>query len=647
MKRKTYSQRILAAIFLAVTVAAAFLLAPILLLFPDEPSVSLQGPAVMAADTHHYALSTPVALLDGPSVRVERGRISIARSERSDTMSGTELHALLETGTADLVLDRAVLSIGNDADTDDTVPNSSKRPVQQIDLEAAPLARALRSLSFSQLAIRDSTLRLVVPGKAGPARYTFRDADIDLTLNRERTRLTAKGTVDFRGQRLSIDTKLTTPPQPDVKGLALPIQASITSSLLSTEFVGTLLLEPQPRLTADDAQLTISDVPAAARWMGLQWPDQPLVRAFKATGDFDWTQSVIAFQNASFGIDGDTATGTLSLNTRKTRPAIDGTLAFDTLDLTDRVRATSALLQPVLDTAAWIPEVARLSGRFSGLRFLSQIDADLRLSADRAKAGDLVFGRSAATISLRDGRLLADIAELQLTTGGRGSLQLNVDATKPVPTCKIRGSLKGFDVATASELVFDTAVLTGPGDVDVKLVGSGLTARAMLNSLDGSVRVSLPRGAELGLDINTLVSAALTAKSRQDDKARGQTTKPSDTNGNNLAAGFATTPADRLSERRAQMKAAWDAALRGRTRLTSAQAEIHLTDSRVDAKTFSALAPTGAKLDASGTFERDGRGLDVTFWLGMPDSSGKHGEHSKIMRLSGDRIAPEIDIMSQ
>ena len=53
----------------------------------------------------------------------------------------------------------------------------------------------------------------------------------------------------------------------------------------------------------------------------------------RVKGTLDWGAGVLTFSRATIAMDGNEGTGALALDTTKAIPSFDGTLAFDTLDL--------------------------------------------------------------------------------------------------------------------------------------------------------------------------------------------------------------------------------------------------------------------------------------------------------------------------
>ena len=141
-------------------------------------------------------------------------------------------------------------------------------------------------------------------------------------------------------------------------------------------------------------------------------------------------------------IDGNEAAGALVLNLAGERPLIDATLAFHALDLTpyaEAARSQSFLFDR--QTATW--SLFDLS-----FPLIRHVDADLRISAPKVALKGYGLGRGAATIAVRSGKLLADIAELELY-GGKASAQVTANTNEIVPRYTLRGKVENFDAGPA------------------------------------------------------------------------------------------------------------------------------------------------------------------------------------------------------
>lgn len=147
------------------------------------------------------------------------------------------------------------------------------------------------------------------------------------------------------------------------------------------------------------------------------------------------------------------------------------------------------------------PAVVRFPGALAGL------DLDGRLRVTELRLAGLSLGEAALRLSAQGGVLDAAnrVARFyQGRTEGRAGLDLTGDQ----PRVRLSQRLSGV---AAGPLLMDLAGqahVTGTGHAAVDLTAAGMTAQALLASLDGRVSLALHDGVVKGLDLEGLVRAA-------------------------------------------------------------------------------------------------------------------------------------------
>ena len=456
--------------------------------------LSLRGAAVFAASRDSYSLSAPVRLLEAPVIELASGTLSMPHSRTGLARSGEVLAMLITGKGARMTLDNATFTVDFTTNEATFVQGSTMGGV-------APLVSAFQQLQFDALGVRDSAIRIKM-SDGNVLQLDQLTADVTAKPN---GMIRAAGSFVFRGEKVAFDTTLGTSPDP--QSGARPITASLDSALLSAKLDGTFMIGETPRLLSPQAELTIANLRRTAYWLGGGWRPGIGFENFHTKGQLEWVNHTVAFQKATVQMDGNEATGTLSVNFSGPRPAIDGTLGLKTFDLSKYFGATSA-------PPDGAPEESLLSlvRKADGLQFplIQYVDADLRISSDSVVVPGVTIGHSAATISLKGGKMLADIAELEIDDGTKGGGQLRIDATGPRPTYDIHGKLEALDVGRAAQAIFGHPTVQGRGDVTVDISAAGDSGAVILGSLDGKMCVTLSDGGLLGIDVNKLVAAANT-----------------------------------------------------------------------------------------------------------------------------------------
>lgn len=474
----------------AVTLCLIFLICAPYLMGGQNSEFALRSAAVFAASRDSYSLSSPVRLLEAPMIALESGTLSMPHSRSGLGRSGEVIAMLITGSSARMTLDNATF-------TADFTKNEAAFSQAYAAGGIAPLVAAFQKLQFDALAVRDSSIQL----KMGDgSRLVLDDVNAEVSAKSNGT-VRATGTFTFRGKPVSFDTTIGTTIDPQQN--AHPVTASFTSDHLNARIKGHFTLGGSPRLVAQGAELGIPSIRNAAHWLGADWPPVAGFENFLVKGQLEWGNRTLAFLQARVQMDGNEANGTLSVNFAGPRPAVDGTLSLDTLDLTKYAHPR--------DPAEAQSEASLLSmlRATRGLEFplIRVVDADLRISSGSIVVPGVTIGRSAATVSLRNGKMIADVAELEIDDGTRGGGQLRIDTNGEMPSYDIRGKLKSLDLGRAGRAVFGHSTIEGRGEVTVEITAAGDQGTSVLSSLGGKMSVMLNEGGRFGIDVDQLAQA--------------------------------------------------------------------------------------------------------------------------------------------
>ena len=224
---------------------------------------------------------------------------------------------------------------------------------------------------------------------------------------------------------------------------------------------------------------------------------------------------------------------------------------------------------------------------------VDQIDADVRISAASVFMAERKFGRGAATLSLKDGVLMADLAELEFAKGGRCGGQFGFKLEDGVPRYTLRGKIESVELSLLSRILWAYDVVTGIGDITVDLKASGDSKGKIFDTASGKVSIRQPAGGTVGLDLRTLA---------------------------------ATT--------RSQPQLGWGGAVRGHTQIDGMIADFSLEDGSV--RVEKAMARAGdATLSIEGTLNLPEQVGDLNVWITHPVPGCKASR--RITAASGDR----------
>ncbi len=541
--------------------------------------LSLGSISVVAATSDSLTLTSPLALPLMPNVMIESGRLSVTGPNPKRKLTGSETMALLAAGKAKLVLDDAVLSL---------VPmQSAGVGGEKNTASIAPVLAALIKISFSQLQLRNAIVQL---GRDEDEQSFLSDVSLEAT-KLDSKQVKATGTFDFRGERVAFDivmgieAELQNKASDGAGSIGRAFDIKLTSDLIAIKAAGTLSAGDQPQLSSKSSTLTVPDLRKLARWIGLELGSGGGLGKFEARGPLEFSPSAIAFSDATFRLDGSEATGALNFKWGgPNRPAIDGTLAFNSFDVapfiapSEAARKNASLPTKISDYFSLSPTQS------SALQLAEQIDADLRISAANVSAGTIRFGRGAASLSLKDGVLLADLAELEMAKGARCGGQFGLQLVAGIPIYSLRGKVESIDLAVLSNALWSYNVLSGAGDVTVDLKANGREAEQMIATMNGKAGVRQPGNGQIGLDLRTLAATA-----------------------------------------RAQAQNGWGGATRGQTAIQGLQADFTMVNGRLIAEQVSARAGD-AILSAQGSVNFGSKSGDMQIWITHPKSSDAQSE---------------------
>jgi AsmA protein len=439
---------------------------------------------VVAAPRDSFTIDRPFEIGQSPQVTVERGTIVLVNTSGKEA-TGEPIETMLARGDAGLVLDGATLLV-----------SATKWTVPSLEGPEAPLVEVVRNRNWESLTIRRGTFIVSMPGGQVES---LNDVQADVSLKRKGA-VTVKGSALLRGQRVSFQATAGT--QVDRKGAPnLPLKLQLKSPLLEASFDGRLGLGEGLQLNGQ-GEVLIERVRQAARWFGAVWPSGGLgLTKFAAKGQLDWSGHSLDFDKATFRMDGNEATGVLGLKLRGSRPEITGTLALRSLNLSPYLpSAANKGGEPPLNWAA-------LTAGLLDLSLEPILGVDVRISAERVTAGDVELGRSAATVTLREGRLIADLAELEFV-GGKGNGQIRADLTGYYPKVAMRLKLDDVDLGRISTAVAGRAAVQGPVGVIADVTASGVTGFDLIRTLSGRISIRAQQGGKLGIDLKNMHAVA-------------------------------------------------------------------------------------------------------------------------------------------
>jgi AsmA protein len=301
------------------------------------------------------------------------------------------------------------------------------------------------------------------------------------------TRMSADLSALMNGEKVQ-GTIICNEPLMLLSGQNSTFQASFNSMPLTFSFDGNGNASSRPFATGQ-LQLKAKSVGALLSWFKSE--PQPLTAAGSVSIDTSMTVSAqtLKMDTLSLSLDDANATGVLGMAWDQSRgPRIDGTLAFDRLNLTSLLSSVFPLRQEA--SAANEPEMA----------LLKQISLDLRLSAQEISYGSAALTDVAAGIMVENGRASIDIGDGNFADGSlSGRIALANDGAEGG---QMQLALKNADLASVSaSLGLAGPLPLGRGMLSVDLSTAEPLSKMTVDGVSGEFRYAANNGTVVNFDL--------------------------------------------------------------------------------------------------------------------------------------------------
>ncbi len=300
--------------------------------------------------------------------------------------------------------------------------------------------------------------------------------------------LTGSATGIWRGEILRMEASVEQPLLL-AAGAQSRIGATVSSQLVNASFNGMAnfsgrgFFDGEGRLSSPSLRRTLE-------WSRTQITPGASIGPISIQGRVSGSIDRLRVENTVLTLDQSRASGTLELAPREAIPAIGGTLAFESFDIQNFLRAFSALTPD--EFGRWRTMDDSIS---------DEIGIDLRISAARATAGDVVLQDLAASAQIRPGLAVFDISDAH-GFGGTVQAGMRVDRTVAGNEVEVRVRGENVDIgALANTLKRRHLMPISRGTVSVSLKGRGSELDDVIRTSSGSISASFGQGAMAGVDM--------------------------------------------------------------------------------------------------------------------------------------------------
>lgn len=324
------------------------------------------------------------------------------------------------------------------------------------------------------------------------SRTEVRDLDFAVSWPGGERQANVSGKLTINGEPLEINAVVA---RPQALFIAEPtgLKMRFTSVPLRGGFEGTLTngdtVTANGALTAEGPSLR-----NLLRWIGQNPGIGPSLGAFALKGQVEVLPNSLAFGKVNAELDGNTAEGALSVSFAGNRPLVRGTLDAG------RVVATTYFRDLHL-----APEPGRgWSRRPIDLSSVAAIDLDLRVSARELAIGQAEFGRSAALITARNGRIAVTLGEA-IAYGGTLSGTLAVTPAGEEMDLRATLSVQRAQLGQGLGEWFGFRRLDGTANLQASIEARGDTMAALARTATGQVTLTAIEGSLQGFNAEAIL----------------------------------------------------------------------------------------------------------------------------------------------
>ncbi|MGH6861132.1 MAG: AsmA family protein [Phyllobacterium sp.] len=307
-----------------------------------------------------------------------------------------------------------------------------------------------------------------------------------------------QGNAIWHGEETEIDSSAT-------KALLLlaggtsPLQVNLSSTPLTLSFNGSANIA-RDQFFEGTLSLTSPSLRRTLEWSKMATIPGAPIGSFTLDASVSGSATRMKLESLTATLNDNPAKGVIEIVLNSGIPSLTGTLAFEALDL----HSVFSGLMP-------LPEGASDSNAVIDTAFLKQFNLDLRVSTQKATAGNINLANVAATAQIRNGRAMFDIGDATAFDGSvAASLQL-ADEGDGVATGELR--MNGTDVNSAaitSLLGLGNRFELGKGMISLVLKGPVSRWSSALSNAKGTLAMRFGSGRIRSIDLDRLLSKAKT-----------------------------------------------------------------------------------------------------------------------------------------
>ncbi|HHI82336.1 MAG TPA: AsmA family protein, partial [Rhizobiales bacterium] len=396
-----------------------------------------------------------------------------------------------------------------------------------------PVLAMLAGLSLDDVRIDNGTIHYT--DERTGLRQSLEAVNLSLGLRDLSSPLHAAGDLTWNGRTVTLNASITSLTAL-LNERVSPVKVRLSSGHIDANYTGALAVMPAVEL---DGRLsaTSGSIRQLAAWLGAKLPPASGFGAMTVKGALLLKGSRIDLTRAALSVDGATANGDLGITLGGSRPKIRALLKLSQLDLNKSLpddgtassrhatgsnhasrsgNTAEAPYQTISDLlgadARGIPQVRGYTKRVStgwdntpiDAGALHLVDADVKLNVGRILFRDLKIGASSLHAILKNAKLTASLADMQLYDG-RGTGQFSIAARQSGINLSATISLTRISALPLLRDAMNFKRIDGRGNLKMLLSAEGRSQRQIMSSLLGNGRFTFTDGAIVGLNIPKLI----------------------------------------------------------------------------------------------------------------------------------------------
>ncbi len=366
---------------------------------------------------------------------------------------------------------------------------------------------AVTEIRLGEVRLIDGTINYL--DQQSGRQETVSAMNMELSLPSLASPFAAEGSAVWNGETIALTVNAESPRglmAGEASNLAMKVEAAPVTFSFDGAARNAEELGLQGQLT-----LAVPSIRNLAAWAGtpLEFPGEGL-GPFNLEGMLEMTGAKVALTEAKLAIDEIAGDGLFSVDARGAKPVIKAELNVEQLNVNpylppeapageggDGGTTAAASGGGTQDAGDWSDEPIDVSA-------LGILDADLAFNAGGIQFREVKIGQSSLAVLLQDGKLTAELAEMQLYEGsGKGTIV--VDGSSGQPAVAADFDLANFQAGPFLNDLADFDRILGTTETKLSVTAAGASQRELVSSLQGDGAVVFRDGAVKGINLAAMM----------------------------------------------------------------------------------------------------------------------------------------------